>query len=181
MNEVKLLKKKGWVKILCNLDLFLASVALAILTFVTFAAVIMRYVLKAPLLWQEEAQAFCQVWMIFMGASVAFRQGSIVAVEMVVDALPEKAKKIMEYIVDMIVIFTLTFLMVKSQQYIAQIFGRTHRSTPILGIPYELIYGIAPYGCALMIISYLLAKYLPRFVKQINIDVSNNSEEVAEQ
>ena len=32
-----------------------------------------------------------------------------------------------------------------------------------------------------MIISYLMAKYLPKFVKDINIDVSNNSEEVAEQ
>ena len=172
------MKKKGWLKILCNLDLFLASIALAVLTLVTFAAVIMRYVLKAPLLWQEEAQAFCQVWMIFLGASVAFRQGSIVAIEMVVDALPEKGKRIMEYVVDMIVIFTLTFLMVKSQQYIAQIFGRTHRGTPILGIPYELIYGISPYGCGLMILSYLLSKYLPKFVKDINIDVSN-SEEVA--
>ena len=172
------MKKKGWLKILCNLDLFLASVALAILTLVTFAAVIMRYVLKAPLLWQEEAQAFCQVWMIFLGASVAFRQGSIVAIEMVVDALPAKSKRIMEYIVDMIVIFTLTFLMVKCQQYIVQIFGRTHRATPILGIPYELIYGIAPYGCALMLISYLLAKYLPRFVKDINIDIANSAEEV---
>ncbi len=172
------MKKKGWLKILCNLDLFLASIALAVLTLVTFAAVIMRYVLKAPLLWQEEAQAFCQVWMIFLGASVAFRQGSIVAIEMVVDALPEKGKRIMEYVVDMIVIFTLTFLMVKCQQYIAQIFGRTHRGTPILGIPYELIYGISPYGCGLMILSYLLSKYLPKFVKDINIDVSN-SEEVA--
>ena len=170
------MKKKGWLKILCNLDLFLASIALAVLTLVTFAAVIMRYVLKAPLLWQEEAQAFCQVWMIFLGASVAFRQGSIVAIEMVVDALPEKGKRIMEYVVDMIVIFTLTFLMVKCQQYIAQIFGRTHRGTPILGIPYELIYGISPYGCGLMILSYLLSKYLPKFVKDINIDVSNSAE-----
>ena len=171
------MKKKGWLKILCNLDLFLASIALAVLTLVTFAAVIMRYVLKAPLLWQEEAQAFCQVWMIFLGASVAFRQGSIVAIEMVVDALPEKGKRIMEYVVDMIVIFTLTFLMVKCQQYIAQVFGRTHRGTPILGIPYELIYGISPYGCGLMILSYLLSKYLPRFVKNVNIDVAAESEE----
>ena len=172
------MKKNSWLKILCNLDLFIASIAMVVLTLVTAAGVIMRYIVKSPILWQEEVQAFCQIWMIFLGASVAFRAGSIVAIEMVVDALPEKAKKIMEYIVDMIVIFTLTFLMVKSQQYIAQIFGRTHRSTPILGIPYELIYGIAPYGCALMIISYLLSKYLPKFVKQVNIDVSNQSEEV---
>ena len=165
------MKEKKWVKILCNLDLFLASIALVILTLVTFAAVIMRYVMKAPLLWQEEAQAFCQVWMIFLGASVAFRQGSIVAIEMFVDSLPEK-KKIMEYVIDIIVIFTLTFLMVKCQQYISQIFGKTHRGTAILGIPYELIYGIAPYGCGLMMLSYLLSKYLPSFVERYDYRIA---------
>ena len=160
------------MKILCNLDLFLASIALVILTLVTFAAVIMRYVMKAPLLWQEEAQAFCQVWMIVLGASVAFRQGSIVAIEMFVDSLPEKKKKIMEYVIDIIVIFTLTFLMVKCQQYISQIFGKTHRGTAILGIPYELIYGIAPYGCGLMMLSYLLSKYLPSFVERYDYRIA---------
>ena len=166
------MKERKWVKIVCNLDLFLASIALVVLTLVTFAAVIMRYVLKTPLLWQEEAQAFCQVWMIFLGASVAFRQGSIVAIEMFVDGLPEKKKKIMEYVIDIIVIFTLTFLMVKCQQYIAQVFGKTHRGTPILGIPYELIYGIAPYGCGLMIIFYLVSKYLPSFVERYDYRIA---------
>ena len=166
------MKERKWVKIVCNLDLFLASIALVVLTLVTFAAVIMRYVLKAPLLWQEEAQAFCQVWMIFLGASVAFRQGSIVAIEMFVDGLPEKKKKIMEYVIDIIVIFTLTFLMVKCQQYIAQVFGKTPRGTPILGNPYELIYGIAPYGCGLMIIFYLVSKYLPSFVERYDYRIA---------
>ena len=173
---MKLLKKKGWLKILCNLDLFLASVALAILTIVTFAAVIMRYVLKAPLLWQEEAQAFCQVWMIFLGASVAFRVGSIVAIEMFVDSLPEKGQKIMGYIIDVIVLFVLSFLMVKSHAYIQQVFGQSGRPTPILRIPYTLIYGVAPYGCALMMISYILSKYCPKFIKDIDIDVSKSKE-----
>ncbi len=174
------MKKKGWLKILCNLDLFLASIALLILTMVTFVAVIMRYVLRTPLLWQEEAQAFCQVWLIFLGGSIAFRQGSIVAIEMVVDGLPEKRKKIVEYIVDFIVIFTLTFLLVKSQQFVA-LQAKSNQVSSILRIPNKIQYGIAPYGIGLMIISYLMAKYLPKFVKDINIDVSNNSEEVAEQ
>lgn len=169
--------KKNWLKIVCNLDLFLSSIALVVLTLVTAAAVFMRYVLKTPLLWQEEAQAFCQVWMIFLGASVAFRQGSIVAIEMLVDSLPEKGRKIVGYVVDIFVIFTLTFLLVKSQEYLTQVFGRTGRSTPILGIPYMTIYGIAPFGCALMILSYLLSKYLPLFVKKIDIDISSETVE----
>ena len=166
------MKKKSWLKFVCNIDLFIATIALIILTLVTSVGVFMRYILKAPLLWQEEAQAFCQVWMIFMGASVAFRTGSIVAIEMVVDSLPAKAQRIVGYIIDMIVLFVLVYLCVKSQAYIAQVFGRSGRATPILRIPYKHIYGIAPWGCAAMIVSYFVAKYAPGFVKEIDIDVS---------
>ena len=170
------MKKNSWLKILCNLDLFIASIAMVVLTLVTAAGVVMRYIVKNPILWQEEVQAFCQVWMIFLGASVAFRAGSIVAIEMVVESLPEKAQRIVGYIVDMIVLFVLSFLMVKSHAYIQQVFGQSGRPTPILRIPYTLIYGVAPYGCALMMISYVLSKYLPRFVAAINIDVGNPEE-----
>ena len=149
---------------------------MVVLTLVTAAGVVMRYIVKNPILWQEEVQAFCQVWMIFLGASVAFRAGSIVAIEMVVESLPEKAQRIVGYIVDMIVLFVLSFLMVKSHAYIQQVFGQSGRPTPILRIPYTLIYGVAPYGCALMMISYVLSKYLPRFVAAINIDVGNPEE-----
>ena len=170
------MKKNSWLKILCNLDLFIASIAMVVLTLVTAAGVVMRYIVKNPILWQEEVQAFCQVWMIFLGASVAFRAGSIVAIEMVVESLPEKAQRIVGYIVDMIVLFVLSFLMVKSHAYIQQVFGQSGRPTPILRIPYTLIYGVAPYGCALMMISYILSKYLPRFIAAINIDVGNPEE-----
>jgi len=168
--------EKKWVKILCNLDLFIASIAMVVLTLVTAAGVIMRYVVKSPILWQEEVQAFCQIWMIFLGASVAFRAGSIVAIEMVVESLPEKAQRIVGYVVDMIVLFVLSFLMVKSHAYIQQVFGQSGRPTPILRIPYTLIYGVAPYGCALMMISYILSKYAPKFIAAINIDVGKPEE-----
>jgi len=170
------LKKNSWLKILCNLDLFIASMAMVVLTLVTAAGVIMRYIVKSPILWQEEVQAFCQIWMIFLGASVAFRAGSIVAIEMVVESLPEKAQRIVGYVVDMIVLFVLSFLMVKSHAYIQQVFGQSGRPTPILRIPYTLIYGVAPYGCALMMISYILSKYAPKFIAAINIDVGKPEE-----
>ena len=168
--------EKKWVKILCNLDLFIASIAMVVLTLITAGGVVMRYVVKNPILWQEEVQAFCQVWMIFLGGSVAFRAGSIVAIEMVVESLPEKAQRVIGYLVDMIVLFVLSFLMMKSHAYISQVFGQSGRPTPILRIPYTVLYGVAPYGCALMMVSYILSKYLPRFIKDINIDVNETEE-----
>lgn len=165
-------KANPLIKILCNLDLIIAIIALVVLTLITSAGVFKRYVLKDPILWQEEISAFCQVWMVYMGASVAFRTGSHVAIEMLIDALPEKIQKFMGYIIDMIVLFVLVFLLVKSQAYVAQVFGRSGRPTPILRIPYTYIYGIAPYGCGLMIISYFVSKYAPVFTKSIEIPES---------
>ncbi len=171
------MKKKTWVKVLCNLDMIVASLALVILTFVTAVGVFKRYVLKDPILWQEEVSAFCQVWMIYLGASVGFRAGSHVAIEMLVDSLPEKAQKIIGYIIDMIVLFVLVFLCVKCQAYIEQVFGRSARPTPILRIPYTLIYGISPFGCVLMIVSYFVSKYAPEFTKSIELPEKVNPDE----
>ena len=168
-----LLKDKPWVKFVCNLDLFIAAAALIILTLVTSAGVFKRYVMKDPILWQEEVSAFCQVWMIYMGASVGFRSGSHVAIEMLHDALPAKLQKLLDYLIDLIVLFVLVFLCVKSQSYIAQVFGRSGRPTPILRIPYTMIYGIAPWGCGVMIISYFVSKYAPAFIKFIEIPRNN--------
>lgn len=162
------------VKVLCNLDLLIAVAALIVLTIITSAGVFKRYVLKDPILWQEEISAFCQVWMVYMGASVAFRSGSHVAIEMLIDSLPPKIQKVMGYVIDVIVLFVLVFLLVKSQAYVAQVFGRSGRPTPILRIPYTYIYGVAPYGCALMIISYFVSKYAPEFTRSIEIPESES-------
>lgn len=154
------MKNSKLLKHICNLDLYIGSLSLIILVIVTSTAVFMRYILKHPLLWQEEVQAFCQVWMVFLGGSVAFRTGSIVAIEIVVDALPQKARKIFEYFIDSVVIIVLIFLAIQCRAYLVQVFSKTGRASPILQIPYNVIYGIAPYGCIYMLFSYLCHRHL---------------------
>ena len=157
------------MKLVCNLDLLVAMVALIVLTLVTSGGVFMRYVVKSPILWQEEIQAFCQVWVVFLGGSVAFRMGGHVAIEMVVDKMPPKMRQVFEYFIDLVVLAVLIYLCMNSQGYIQQVFGKSGRPTPILRIPYATIYGIAPLGCVLMIISYFASRYLPDFVRDTNL------------
>ena len=170
-------KANPLVKAICNIDMIIACIALVVLTIITVAGVFKRYVVKDPILWQEEVSAFCQVWMVYMGASVGFRAGSHVAIEMLVEALPKSMQKFIGYLIDMIVLFVLVFLLVKSQAYVAQVFGRSGRPTPILRIPYTYLYGVAPYGCGLMIISYFVSKYAPMFTKSIEVPENEVSEE----
>ena len=73
-----------------NLDLAIACVALCVLIVVTFGGVVMRYLVGSPLIWAEEVQLMCFMWMTFFGAGAAFRYGSHVAVEIVVEQLPKK-------------------------------------------------------------------------------------------
>ncbi len=144
--------------VLCNLDIVVASVVLAILIILTFAGVPFRYVLNKPFTWLEEVQLACMVWIVFAAAGAAFRSGNQVAIEMVVDMLPKKLQKVVEVLISVIVVAVLGYLLYQSFGYL-EIFVRSGRSTPMLKIPYVFIYGIAPVSYVLMVISYFYALF----------------------
>lgn len=143
---------------LWNLDTIVASVVLAILIVLTFAGVPFRYLLGAPFTWLEEVQLACMVWIVYAGAGAAFRAGNQVAIEMIVDLMPKSIQKIMEIFISVVVLVVLGYLFYQSLGYIS-IFLRSGRSTPMLKIPYSVIYGIAPVSFVLMVISYFYALF----------------------
>lgn len=120
-------KKKSKWSFLANLDVIVASVILAILIILTFAGVIWRYVFHAPFTWLEEVQTSCMVWITFAAAGAAFRSGNHVAIEMIVDLMPEKAQKVMEIMIAVIVVVILGFLFVQTIPYL-KIFLESGRS-----------------------------------------------------
>lgn len=142
---------------LINIDSIVASVMLILLIAFTFTGVIWRRVFNAPFTWMEEVQLACMVWIVFTGASVAFRTGGHVAIEMVVDLLPKPIQKVVEVIISAIVVFVLAYLFIQSIGFI-KLFLRSGRSTSILGIPYALIYGIAPVSLVSMVFNYFYSK-----------------------
>lgn len=139
-------------KILCNLDLLIASFALVVLIAVTFSGVIMRYFLSSPLIWAEEVQLWSFLWMTFFGAGAAFRYGSHVAVEMVVDLFPPKIKKLIELIDLIIVLVVLAYLCYLGGDII-KLMLKIGKSTNILHIPFWFINGVLPVGCLIMMFS----------------------------
>ena len=108
-------KKKSKWSFLANLDVIVASVILALLIILTFAGVIWRYVFHAPFTWLEEVQTSCMVWITFAAAGAAFRNGNHVAIEMIVDLMPEKVQKVMEIMIAVIVVVILGFLFVHAE------------------------------------------------------------------
>lgn len=153
MNQESNFKAMLW-----NLDTIVASVVLAILIVLTFAGVPFRYLLGAPFTWLEEVQLACMVWIVYAGAGAAFRAGNQVAIEMIVDLMPKGMQKVMEIVISVVVLVVLGYLFYQSLGYI-EIFLRSGRATPMLKIPYSVIYGIAPVSFVLMVISYFYALF----------------------
>lgn len=146
-------KENKAVSILMNLDIVVASVILAILIVLTFLGVIWRYIFNAPFTWLEEVQTSCMVWIVFAAAGAAFRSGNHVAIEMIVDMMPAKMQKIMEWLISVVVVIVIGYLFWQSIGFI-QVFLKSGRSTSMLKIPYSVVYGIAIVSYIDMIISY---------------------------
>lgn len=139
--------------LLCNLDIVVACITLAVLIVLTVAGVAWRYIFSQPFTWLEEVQLACMVWIVFAAGGAAFRTGNHVAIEMVVDMFPKKLQKLIDWLISVVVILVLAYLFIQSLGFI-QIFVKSGRSTPMLDIPYAVIYGIAPVSFVLMIVSY---------------------------
>ena len=151
-------KKNKLLSALLNLDIVIAGTALVVLVVLTFSGVFMRYVLGAPFTWLEEVQLWCMVWIVYAAAGAAFRTGSHVAIELVVDMLPEAAQKIIEVIISVIVVVVVGYLLIQSIGFV-ELFVRSGRTTNMLSVPYTLIYGIVPISCVLMLVNFFYAKY----------------------
>ncbi len=77
-------------KILINLDIVIASIALVILVGCTFAGVIARYVVGKPFGWIEEIQAAFIVWVVFAAGGAAYRTGNHSAIEILYEIFPNR-------------------------------------------------------------------------------------------
>jgi len=152
-----------------NLDLMIAGISLTILICVTFLGVIMRYFVHNPFVWQEEVQLWCFIWVVFFGSSVAFRSGSHVAIDIVVDLLPDSLKKVADILVYLIVMLVLIYLTINGSNLVIQL-SNSGRTTNILHVNYSMIYSALPIGCVLMMISNTLVTALTLFSKKTNLE-----------
>lgn len=73
---------------LVQFNRLLVALALAAIFVIVFTNVVLRYGFASSLAWAEETARFLMVFGAFAGAGLALRQGSLVAIEVLVDLLP---------------------------------------------------------------------------------------------
>ena len=135
------MKKKITLKsILTNLDAIITGTTLTICVILVNANVIMRYFFNNPIHWCEEVVTSLFVWTVFIGSSYAYRKHSHLGVDIVVNMMPPKMKKVVRAIMSVVEFLVLLMLTVVSSQYVYHlIFSRSGKvkimMTDLLRVP----------------------------------------------
>lgn len=133
-------------------DDWLGMVLMAFIISLACANVVMRYVFGRPWGWVEEITVFSFVWLIMFGASAVVMAEGHCSIDVLARKLPSVPRRILDIVVNLIVIVTLAFLIYYG--VLLAIKG-ANKLTPMLGIPYTYIDMAVPISCAMMMVYYL--------------------------
>lgn len=76
-----------------ELEETLIALILGIMTLLTFANVIARYIFNSNILWALEATVFLFAWLVLLGVSYGVKKNFHIGVDVIVGALPHPLKK----------------------------------------------------------------------------------------
>lgn len=141
--------------------LLMASMAILV-----FANVVMRYVFNQSIFWVEEFTQIQMIWVAYLGAGLALREGRHVAVDMLQDALPAPLRHSVRWFIAVATALFLAALVVLGAQ-IAEF--TWSQETPAMGLPAGLPYLGIPLGAAAMLLHLLLfwRQFIARDFEQV--------------
>lgn len=112
-----------------------------------------RYITKHGTAWTEETARYCMIWLAFLGASMLVRSGENTSVTYFKNKLPQKAQKIAELAITLVM---LAFMCVISYLSITQIPKFALREfSPALGITMFIPRSSVLFGSVLVCVQLL--------------------------
>ncbi len=128
---------------------------LAVMVAVVFVQILVRFalpplglVLSVP--WSEEIARYLMIWSIFLGAAIAARSGSLIAVDSLPDALPVRAGDAIRVLALLVTIAFFGLLTWLGWRWCE--FGAEEWST-VLALPMAWVYAALPVGSVVAIVN----------------------------
>jgi len=118
-----------------------------------FLNVVTRYVFNHSIIWVEELTQYEMIWVAYLGAGLALREGRHVAVDTLQDLLPALACKWLRTLIAIAIAVFLLVLTVLGFQIVAFTWNQ---ETPVMNIPTGVPYLAVPLGAAAFLLHLLL-------------------------
>jgi TRAP-type C4-dicarboxylate transport system permease small subunit len=145
--------------------IFLMMAAMASLVFVN---VITRYIFNFSIIWAEEVSQYLMIWIAYLGAGLALREGRHVALELLQDSLPVALGRNVRMVVGALVLAFLGAVTILGFQFAVFVWNQ---ETPVLNIPLGIPFLAIPIGTllfavhlVLMFRGYAERKYAPGYI-----------------
>ncbi|MEM1046727.1 MAG: TRAP transporter small permease [Pseudomonadota bacterium] len=100
------------------------AITLGLMTLITFANVIARYVFNANILWALETTVYLFAWLVLIGASHCVKIGAHLGVDVVAKALPERPRRLLGLLAAACCVVFAGLLLVGSWEYWAPFAGK---------------------------------------------------------
>ena len=131
---------------------WIVMIMLSVMSVIVFAQVVFRIVhLSIP--WSEELSKYLLIWSTFMGAALCVRKGSLVDLEFLQSALPERGQKALKIVLSIIICAMLVFLIGVGFWAVRRV---CFQITPVLKQSMGLMYAAIPVGSVFMLINQII-------------------------
>jgi TRAP-type C4-dicarboxylate transport system permease small subunit len=147
-----ILRLRGGIEKVLNV---ISGVMLAGMVIIVFSNVIARYFLNASIAWSDEVSRFMFIWLVFIGAVVAYMRNDHLGLDILIKYLPKKASQTLVLIADLLVLFALVVLLNGGIQMTADSFASGWVSSAVQ-LPYGYIYLVGPISAFFLILENLL-------------------------
>lgn len=152
---------KKFLHVITNLDLILSGFFFCGMLLSVTLNVILRYIFRLPSAAFTELSVLCVCWAVFLGIESCYRKNQHIAMEYLISHLPYQGKLFAQRIIMLINAILFAYLTYLAFQYSSA----TLKSSDVLKVPYQYIYGSAGIGFGLMTISsihYLWQSFFQR-------------------
>ena len=134
-------------------SIWLAGVAIALMSLIVPWGVFTRYVLGTGSQWPEPIAILLMLVFTFIGAAAAYRAGAHIAVTMLTERLPPRGQRAMAFVVDVLMLLVCAFVAWYGTRLCVATMGQTISELPWL--PVGVTYAPLPIGAAFTLIFVL--------------------------
>jgi TRAP-type transport system small permease protein len=138
---------------LCVANKAALAALLATMAVLVFGNVVLRYPFGLSLSWVEELTRYMMIWLAWLGAGLALREGAHIAIETLQEALPEGGARLVRAIALLATAGFLAALVWLGWRY--ALFA-WRQETAVLRLPAGAVYLAVPAGSALMLLHLAL-------------------------
>lgn len=120
----------------------------------------LRWLTTHSLPWADEVARYTMIWLTFLGAGLALRQGAHVAISNLQEALPDRAALALRWVILLALLAFCAFMVWVGIDYMNRM---AVQKSAALRLPMKWVYAAMPCGFALLVVHLLLIA--PRYLR----------------